>query len=204
MLKLKVIRNQILHVEASTQAELALSFLRFQEYYESPRFRGKFFSIKEFKDWYRKKYGRFSYASDWAGFNVPSYVFDPFLRGQFGRLSRLEKRLLKLIGNQTKPFYVIGTYKNSDGCFDHEFSHALYHTNLGYKKRVNQILNGLNLKPLFRYFKKLGYASNVFMDEAHAYLTHDVDSLQSDGINLKPYLRQIKALKNNYKKFKRC
>ncbi|OGZ16930.1 MAG: hypothetical protein A3H76_05890 [Candidatus Lloydbacteria bacterium RIFCSPLOWO2_02_FULL_54_12] len=77
---------------------LAMTFVRMQEYYESgsPRFRGRIFTLGEFKDWYRKERGRWSYANDWSGFNVPSYAVHAVYR-QFPDHSREEKGIIPKI-----------------------------------------------------------------------------------------------------------
>jgi len=59
--------------------------LRFEEYYESPRFKGRIFTFDEYRKWYvknspkGKKTGRFTYYSDWSGFNIPSYALKTVL-----------------------------------------------------------------------------------------------------------------------------
>ena len=49
-----------------SQYWLTSTFLRFQEYYESPKFRNLGFSLEEFQDWYvtTRDHGEFSYYSD--------------------------------------------------------------------------------------------------------------------------------------------
>ncbi|MEK7106247.1 MAG: ABC transporter ATP-binding protein, partial [Patescibacteria group bacterium] len=71
-------KRSIYLVEAPTQYALASTFLRFQEHYESPKFRGQFFSLEEFMDWYAEEYGNFTYYKDWTGFNIPSYILKSF------------------------------------------------------------------------------------------------------------------------------
>jgi hypothetical protein len=70
-----------------TQYELTSTFLRVQEYYESPRFQGRIFTLEQFMDWYAAQYGSFSYFEDWSGFNVPSTAFQPFFDGKFDPLT---------------------------------------------------------------------------------------------------------------------
>src|SRR5580704_15894322 len=93
-----------------TQYELAATFLRVQEYYESPRFSGRIFSLEQFMDWYAERFGNFTYYQDWTGFNVPSTALRPFYDGRFDPLSEKEKRLLRLFKGLRKPFYVIGIH----------------------------------------------------------------------------------------------
>lgn len=52
--------------------EMAYTFLRFQEYYESPEFQGEIFTIKQYRRWYvgQSKTKNFSYYKDWGGFNM--------------------------------------------------------------------------------------------------------------------------------------
>src|SRR6478736_5772065 len=121
------VADGIYHLQADTNKELALTFMRFQEHYESPKFRNKVFSVGEFKDWYRTEYGSFSYVADWSGFNIPSYILNPFQAGLFHPLTRAEKALLRLIDKIAHPFYIIGTSKESPTDVHHELAHALYH-----------------------------------------------------------------------------
>jgi len=67
---LKQINEKIWLLSIDDYEHLALSFLRYQEFYENPKFKDKIFTIKKFAKWY-EKYGSFSYAKDWAGFNLP-------------------------------------------------------------------------------------------------------------------------------------
>ena len=52
MLKFKTLAPNIYAVEGTTSSEVARLFLRFQECYESPKFRDKIFTLKEFKKYY--------------------------------------------------------------------------------------------------------------------------------------------------------
>lgn len=56
--------------------DLAMHFVRMQEYYESPKFRKQIFTLVEYMAWYSKEHGKgaFTYPKDWTGFNVPSDV----------------------------------------------------------------------------------------------------------------------------------
>src|SRR5690348_11995408 len=69
--------------------DLAMHFCRYQEFYESqnPDFNGKNFSMFDFMRWYslenktrsNKDFMCFTYPEDWAGFNIPSWVFTKLL-----------------------------------------------------------------------------------------------------------------------------
>ena len=97
-MKLEELIENIYHVSFPTRKEAASTFLRFQEHYESPQFRGKIFSLDEFKEWYTansekgKAKGKFTYYDDWGGFNIPSYILEPFYKGLFNPLSEKESK----------------------------------------------------------------------------------------------------------------
>ncbi|OIO64544.1 hypothetical protein AUJ68_05710 [Candidatus Woesearchaeota archaeon CG1_02_57_44] len=101
--------HKIVFLEFESQREMAAALLRFQEYYECPRFRGRVFTLREYKEWYRGQYGRFTYLTDWVGFNFPCTVLDPFLQGRFRPLRKAELEILGLLKLLRRPFYVIAT-----------------------------------------------------------------------------------------------
>jgi hypothetical protein len=161
-----------------TLKELASTFLRFQEHYESPEFRGKIFSLDEYKKWYianserGQKIGKFTYYSDWAGFNVPSYVFSPFNEGKFDPLSRKEKQLLGILKNEPEPFYTIGIFRQdkSPDHLQHELAHGLFYTNKEYRETITDILQDFDLTKMKDKLRSIGgYHEDVLDDECHAY-----------------------------------
>jgi len=90
------IRENIFLLDFETQEELTSTFLRFQEFYESPEFQGKIFTLQEYKAWYTKLKGKFSYYTDWGGFNIPSRILESFYKGKFDPLSEAEKQFLDM------------------------------------------------------------------------------------------------------------
>ena len=180
-----------------TRQDLALTFLRFQEHYESPRFRGEVFSMREFETWYIDQKGNFSYVEDWSGFNVPSYVFEPFLQGKFDPLSNREQRLLNTVKSIEEPFYVIGTNDRSE-TLDHEICHALFYVDTEYRDAVVSILEPMKeeLREVFSKMLELGYHESVVLDEVHAYLSANPDWLESKQITFDPTLsKRLQDLK---------
>jgi hypothetical protein len=155
------------------QYDLAMLFLRYQEYYESPKWRGKIFTILDYMEWYSKdqcewKHPKkkdetvqmFSYAVDWSGFNIPRRVFDELFPKipDWNRYDAFMKTLYDMmVGQEGKhSFYLIGTFAGGargpvDGDEDilsHEIAHALYYTNPRYKEAVLKELRRLaELKP---------------------------------------------------------
>lgn len=201
---LKQITSQILHLVFTKQTDMAKTMLRFQEYYESPnsKFRNNTFSLNEFKKWYRttKKHGKFSYYQDWGGFNVPGYVFKPFLAGQFKNLTRQEKQILSLVKNHNlDKVSLIATLKDNDS-LRHETAHGLFYTQPRYKKRVLQILKYARLNKLKKHLLKHGYCREVLMDECHAYLLDEAENFYKQ-LGISNGLELQKKLQANYKKY---
>lgn len=177
-IELKKITNQIFLLIFKTRYDLTSTFLRFQEFYESPKFRGKLFTLEEFKQWYirnspkGKKTGKFTYYSDWSGFNIPSFILKPFYKGKFNPLSKKEKKLLNLFKRKKSLFYILGVNKESKDVKDlfiHELSHALFYTDKNYKLEVRSALNLFDLKSLKKELVLKGYHEKVLEDESHAY-----------------------------------
>lgn len=180
---LKTITPNIFLIIFDNQVELASTFLRFQEHYESPEFKGKVFTLDEFKKWYTKtspkgkETGEFTYYTDWHGFNIPSYILKPFYQGKFDPLTNNEQRLLSLFRGRESRFYIIATCKHSkrvNSLVRHEIAHGLFYTNEEYKKQVLNILNKYDITEIKNVIKsKSGYHDDVLDDESHAYILED-------------------------------
>lgn len=193
----------IYHLQFKNQKDLTSTLIRFQEHYESPKFRNKVFSIEQFVNWYRSEKKRFTYFSDWSGFNFPSYVLKPFYAGDFIVTER-EKEVLNHFQGLKKDFYVIGTYKSKCPTSDkatkkHEIAHALFYLNKKYQKEVRHELSKINLKPLYKYLKELGYHDDVLLDESHAYLLTEPDDLISKGLDFP--VDTVRNLDGIYRKY---
>jgi hypothetical protein len=165
-------------VSADSQEELGLTFMRFQEYYESPnpKFRGKIFTIGQLRHWYSENYGANNYHTTWVGFNFPSKVLSPFKEGLFDPLTIEEKRLLELLRYRRDNFYIIGAQNNS--VLRHELSHALYSSNLKYKNEIDSFIakNKSKILKINKYILNKGYSKDVLNDEIQAYITDNDDS----------------------------
>ena len=171
--KTKVFESIFL-LEFVTQYELAATFLRFQEYYESRRFHGRVFSLEDYMDWYASTYGSFAYYEEWDGFNIPSLVLRPFREGKFDPLLKKERQLLKLFENEVENFYIIGLCKSPSGSrpsgFKHELSHALFHLSSNYKSEVLAALRRFDTSRLTKALWEMGYCRKALKDEVHAYV----------------------------------
>jgi hypothetical protein len=72
--EIKEVKDRVFAVIIPDNYQRAMTFLRVQEFYESPNpdFRGKHFNIWDFIEWYSKEHrDAFTYAFDWGGFNIP-------------------------------------------------------------------------------------------------------------------------------------
>lgn len=212
-MELETIIDDIFHVRFPTRLELGSTFVRIQEHYESPQFRGKVFTLAEFERWYiensseGKKTGTFTYYTDWVGFNVPGDALDPFFKGGFDPLSKQEKNLLRQFeGRMETPFYVIGTAGKavSRATMRHEISHGLFYLHDNYKEAVLRILEQLppeDQNNLIHYLEQEGYHPHVHNDEMHAYLLADRHRLSLDGIrsiSFKAIHQQLERLFREY------
>ena len=125
----------------NTQYDLCMSFLRVQEFYESPEFKGRYFTLEEFMDWWSfsqsKIKGSFDYPIRWSGFNIPGEVIldwlfkcdeDILSNKEIALLNRLAKKLkvktddanqafvfYTLLKDKLKGIYLIGCDKEDGG-----------------------------------------------------------------------------------------
>jgi hypothetical protein len=207
----------VYHLHFERGYDLAMHFVRAQEYYESPRFFRKFFTMIDFMDWYAKEHGKgaFTYPTDWSGFNVPSTVllevygptvelpdpnrYDEFMKSLVGWASRVE------YGHN---FYFIGTssagYKgdsDEENVLDHEIAHALYFTNPKYRKAVTSCLAGMDAAARVQAkaaLAAMGYHATTIDDEVHAYsatgLCKDLQGIISPA-DQKPFQKAFKEFR---------
>ncbi|PIN90562.1 hypothetical protein COU60_01335 [Candidatus Pacearchaeota archaeon CG10_big_fil_rev_8_21_14_0_10_34_76] len=152
---------------------LCETHLRPQEHYESPKFRGKIFTLTEFVPWYKqdRNTDEFTYYSDWNGFNVPSKSFEAFFDGRFDPLSDKEQALINFAKNLPRPFYLIATHKphpGAAGVVRHELAHALWATNPGYMQEAERLVKSSDPRGLIDHLRSVGYDDSVIWDEVHA------------------------------------
>jgi len=183
--KLREIKSGIILAEFESPYDLAMTFLRYQEFYESanPKFKGKQFTIIEFMEWYSNhrldSVGAFTYPTDWAGFNIPSHIIWDVKRLDILDENKYDVEMLN-IWNKCNPkhviagFYLIGTLKGKPEVVKHEVAHGLYHVYPYYKSDMDKLYSKLpkDVKKIINAeFEKLGYHKSVWKDEAQAYLS---------------------------------
>jgi len=166
-----------------SQYEVASTFMRPQEYYEShlPGIRNNFFTVEQFMDAYSKHFGAFTYCQDWTGFNIPGTHLTKFFKLYSHDLLKKEMVLKELI-EKNKPkgkFYVIASVAGKQAVMKHEIAHALFHVNSTYKAHMEDLVLTIpkkKMKTLARELHKKGYAKPVIIDEIQAYLSTSSDS----------------------------
>jgi len=182
-----------------SQYLLAATFLRFQEHYESPEFRGRVFTWEEFMDWYARTRGKFSYLEDWGGFNIPDRVLRPFYDGAFDPLTGKEKKLLELLRGVKPPYYVIGTVNGGLNDMVHELVHGLFTTMPDYRRDVSGCLGRHDLTAARKILLKMGYCREVLDDELNAYLTTGLDGeLKTQRRRLQPVKEELLGIFNRH------
>ena len=179
MLTIKPITNKILHITANTQQELNESFLRFSEYSESPEWKGKIFTLGQYRKWYAETSGAFSYLTDWSGFNITNESITPFIQGLFDPLTPNEEQIVKWFRDRTDTYSVIGAQPDGK-CLEHEICHALWATEPKYKELCQEVVKKIDKSSvgiLCAWLTKIGYNESVHDDEVHAYISADRDWL---------------------------
>lgn len=176
--------------------------MRFQEYYESPEFKGKTFTLEEFAHWYASKYGSFSYAKDWYGFNIPAKVLVPFKQGSFDPLTVQEQKLLEICKEISDNSYIIGVTPGAEffkETVQHEFVHGVFYANSEYRKEVEACVKDHNIKPINQGLFKMGYCNEVAVDETNAYILTEPDTMKK-FISVRNTQQLKKHLENIFKK----
>ena len=183
--RLQKVFDHVYLLQFDNQYELNMHFLRLQEFYESvnQQFRGKQFKILDYMQWYSVERagckGYFSYPDDWAGFNIPSHVFeDLYVKSTPQDMNDYDIHMIEVYETlkhieDTCQFYVIGSlYLNQ--VFEHEIAHALFYIKPDYRRE--QLSNVSNLPEgvaaeLRKTLMTEGYIEDVVDDEIQAYLS---------------------------------
>lgn len=190
---LEEIRSKIYHLKFDSQYEVTSTFLRLQEFYESPfdDIRGHFFTLEKYMDIYAKHKGNFTYTLDWNGFNVPDTVVRDFFTLFWVDLLNKEKQLYKTLSQiiaKKNKFYLIATHKEED--LSHEIAHGYYYLYSDYASKMNSIIYSWKSKKGFiKLLQKLGYCDNVINDEIQAYLATSKRSYLTNHLKVNKTLK---------------
>ena len=216
------IGKNIIHIRMKDKNSLAKAMFRMQESYESPfdEIRGKVFTLGFIKSLGSRGNsgvntycGGNNFEADWSGYNFPSYVLDPFIKGLFDPLTNEEQDIVEVLRYKQGKFYVIGTYGDDDPAqaLEHEIRHAMYYVCDEYKKEVDKVLKQYKktLEPFKKCLLYWGYGENVLDDECHAYISADYEVFDEEyGDDFKKFKVNIpKRLHDRlnciYKKYKK-
>lgn len=209
--KLKKVAPKIYLLTFGNKYDLALHFLRYQEYYENPneQFFNQSFTIVDFMEWYSKNEGggSFTYPHDWIGFNVPGSVFRDLLEKGITDFNKYDHFMIdiveyiqnKLNGNKWD-FYLIGAQHDNESTIEHELAHAFFYTDKEYRNKVSQIA-AYKYCELYSAFKKFltnsMYNEYVHLDEFQAYFATGLLDLE-DIEEIADFDRDIKLAKNDF------
>jgi hypothetical protein len=214
--RLKKVSDRLYLVTFKTEYDLAMTFCRYQEFYESPKFKGQYFKMDDFMKWYAKEHGNgaFTYPADFNGFNIPGKVLERIMRRMTLQPFDYKTKYDYVMGsivckilkrNQKWDFYLIGvhTEKKDPSTTRHEIAHGLYHLRPEYRKQVEKLLRQVPSdvkKSLKEKLKARGYTHHVFNDEMQAYLStglHKSMQIRKIQRQRKPFIALLKAeLKN--------
>jgi hypothetical protein len=184
----KEVKPKVYAVTIKDSYDRAMTFLRGQEYYESPnnKFRdNKSFEIWDYMKWYtlNNKKG-FTYPVDWSGFNIPLIkLIELYDAGKFF-YTPYDEVMDKIVWqiyekNFDSTGYIIGTDSTRGNTFKHEVCHGLYYTNEEYKKTADEVTNNIDWNHYLIFednLLRMGYTAHVIPDEIQAYLCYGWDS----------------------------
>ena len=210
--KLTKVEDRVFHCVIKDQYDLAMTFCRLQEFYESPfkEIKGKNFKLLDFMKLYVEKRNEnfFTYPVDWAGFNVPSNVIIKYLETPFADLNHYDDIILEIhngIEDRDEPYYLIGSDGENLTTLKHEMCHAFYFLNKKYKKKVNSVLKDIpksTIDKVKMVLTAMGYDKKFIMDEINAYLATEYDILldlcdKKDEKALKKSSKELEDLLNS-------
>lgn len=179
--KIEFISPKIIHLIFDNRYNMSDVLMRFSEYYESPKYRGKNFTRKELLNWYKKIYKK-DYHSAWAGFNIPSYALKAEMFDKDSTKS--EEVFINFFKNIKGNFYIIGSNEKDTDVKKHELCHAMFYLNPSYKKEVIKQIKKHDVHALKMFLKFTGYCDDVLLDEINAYITSGEWDLLDDNVEI--------------------
>jgi hypothetical protein len=182
--KIVEVRDRVFAVIMEDDYARPMTFLRVQEYYESPNpeFRGKNFNIWDFIEWYSRDHkDAFTYAFDWGGFNIPLPIAWECYEGkEKGKkqmydcvrsmpdtwkskwdetmkdiIWEVQSRMFNKKSKRDMNAYIIGAKDTENSTFQHEVAHGLYYTNKEYKELMDEITETIEWQDYLKFEKNL-------------------------------------------------
>src|SRR5690606_33427897 len=102
-------------------------------------------------EWYSKD-GAFTYATDWAGYNLPGKLILDLAEAGIKDRNRYDNVMIgfaeyiKAKENGAEDFYIIGTSEEDDflkETFRHELAHGLFYNNEEYRTKTTDMVEEL-------------------------------------------------------------
>ncbi len=215
-MKFKQILPHIYHIHMELCYDLAMHFWRYQEYYESPTFKGRIIPLIDYMESYAKSEGEgvFSYPDDWSGFNVPSDILIEVSAAELPDLNKYDIRMRTLIEAIRKKekdhkFYFIGTCGDDDyvdSTLNHEIGHALYYIDDEYREVMDELIDAMprkNFEAIWEGLMEMGYHAAVVQDEIHAYASTGPDDEIKKHLPpsvCKPFIKAYKEQRRKWNK----
>jgi hypothetical protein len=196
---LKEIYPRVFLVTMDNSYDLAMTFCRAQEFYESPykEIRGKNFDMVEFQRLYTMRRGEscFTYPEDWCGFNVPSNaIWNLYYSSDIEDLNQYDAVFHKIIdkitcgsNNNEYRYYLIGAGTGDERTKNHEIAHAFYYLYPAYKREMAKLIKEINkhsYNKISNFLLDSGYTKKVIDDEIQAYLATSDCYLRDNGIKI--------------------
>ena len=208
-IKSEILLPHVYHLSFKTQYELCMSFVRIQEFYESPKFRNKYFTLEQYMDYWCKEFGNgsFTYPSVWEGFNVPGKILMRWWNKCESMEDNLREREEKLLDvtvetmykeqlddmRDLNKIYIIASHSEDskdekNKTIQHELAHAMYYLYPEYRKKCKELLKNISkeeLKDVTKELLEMGYCKEVIEDEMQAYFSTETISLKNDVLGSK-------------------
>lgn len=168
----------ILHLKFPTNHDMHLGLMRFSDFYEGDKLKGKFFDHETLIRTWIQDYKQFDLFESVAGYNLTDRdvrkFFQKFKEESLWDIEKDIKEALSPYLKKKDKFCVIGCTIGDDITFNHEAAHGFYYLDKEYKKDMDKLVNGFRKDQkaqIMKGLEELGYIKKVLMDEAQAFLS---------------------------------
>ena len=211
MFSLSKLQERIYLLNFDNRYDVAMTFLRYQEFYESDnlQFKGRAFTISEYMAWYTRNRGQqsFTYPTDWCGFNIPIKVIKEVQDLHISDVNSydgLMAGVMGLINSESQDAYLIGTSKHQSEIIAHERAHGLFYTNHSYRDRAAEIISRAStvlINALCDKLGNMGYHSDVWHDEIQACSVCGQRLIEGDAASNSAHVRLMEEMGDLYQGF---
>jgi len=210
--KVTEIIEGLYHLEFPNLYLMNATLIRFQEYYESPKFKGKAFDLEDFMDWYADREGKFDYFETIEGMNFPIQMMDDMGKTVDCPFERKEGLVWDYFENDSiyEDGYIIATAKTSMmGAKAHEIAHGMYYLIPAYRREITKAMNRTLIyksavKTLQKALSPNCYHRSMYKDECHAHLIDGIRAVDMDaftGIGREVFKELSRGLRKIYRRY---